>query len=121
LGYIVTEKGYWKVENPEQNKELYILRRQDDGNYKLEDAAKKEIYLINASQNGLEIRTPDKKLVYGVKIKEGKTSLRDASGKTVFSTKSSLSPIAFACFGFDVLTREQQAALAYAVNLTGGK
>jgi hypothetical protein len=121
LGYVVTEKDYWKVENPEQNKELYILRRQDDGNYKLEDGAKKEIYLINASKNGLEIGTPDKKLVYGVKVKEGKTSLRDASGKIVFSTKSSLSPIAFACFGFDVLTREQQAALAYAVNLTGGK
>ncbi|MFH7030872.1 MAG: hypothetical protein ACHBN1_37375 [Heteroscytonema crispum UTEX LB 1556] len=120
LGYVVAEKGYWKVENPEQNKELYILRRQDDGNYKLEDGAKKEIYIINASKNGLEIGTPDKKLVYGVKVKEGKTSL-NASGKTVFSTKSNLSPIAFACFGFDVLTREQQAALAYAVNLTGGQ
>jgi len=30
-----------------------------------------------------------------------------------------LTPIAIACFGFDVLTREQKAALAYAVNDSG--
>lgn len=121
LGYIVTEKGSWKLENPAQNKELYILKRQNDSSYKLEDAAGKEIYQIQARDNGWEIATPDKKLVYQVKVKEDKISLRNPSSKTVFSTKSGISTIAFACFGLDVLTREQQAALAYAVNLTGGR
>jgi hypothetical protein len=120
LGYVVTDKGNWKLENPEQNKTLYILKLKNNGNYKLEDSANKEVYQINAIKNELLIQA-NNKLVYKVKIKEQKTSLRDASGKTVFSTKSNMSPIAFACFGFDVLTREQQAALAYAVNLTGGK
>lgn len=120
LGYVVTDKGNWKLENSEQNKALYILKLQNDGNYKLEDSANKEIYQINATNNDLLIQA-NNQLVYKVKIKEQKTSLRDASGKTVFSTKSNITPIAFACFGFDVLTREQQAALAYAVNLTGGK
>ena len=55
-----------------------------------------------------------------MRIKDGKTSLINSSGNTVFSTRSEISPIAFACFGLDVLTREQQAGLAYAVNLTGG-
>lgn len=121
LGYVVTEKGYWKLQNPEQTQDLYVLRRQENGDYKLEDTAKKEVYRIRAKNDGFEIVTPDQQLVYQVKVKEGKTSLRKASEQTIFYTKSGLTPIAFACFGFDVLTREQQAALAYAVNSTGGQ
>jgi hypothetical protein len=121
LGYVVAEKGYWKVENPEQNQELYILRKLNNGGYKLEDGAKKEVYQIKSKDNGLEIVDASNKLVYKIKIKEGKTSLRNAAEKTIFSTKSEITPIAFACFGFDVLTREQQATLAYAVNSTGGQ
>ena len=119
LGYIVTQKGNWKLDS-EQNKVLYTLKLENNGNYQLEDSANKEVYKINSTNNDLLIQA-NNKLVYKVKIKEHKISLRDASGKTVFSTKSNITPIAFACFGFDILTREQQAALAYAVNLTGGK
>ncbi|MBW4560736.1 MAG: hypothetical protein KME32_06165 [Mojavia pulchra JT2-VF2] len=121
LGYVVNQQGHWKLKNPEQTQDLYILRRQNDSDYKLEDASKKEIYRIKVGKNGVDIITPDNSLVYQVKVKNGKTSLRKASDKTIFYTKSGLSNIAFACFGFDVLTREQQAALAYAVNLTEGK
>jgi hypothetical protein len=120
LGYIVTETGYWKVENPEQTKELYILRRQDDGDYKLETGDDREIYRIKKRDYGLEIETPEKKSLYKIKVKEGKTTLQDGSGKTVFSTKSQIIPMAIACFGFDVLTLEQQAGLAYAINASGG-
>jgi hypothetical protein len=121
LGYVVTEKGDWKLKDANQSQDLYILKKHNDGEYKLEDAAKKEIYRIKVSNKGFDIETPEKNLVYQVKVKNGKTSLIKAPSKTIFSTKSQLSPIAFTCFGFDVLTREQQAGLAYAVNLTGGK
>ncbi|GBE91192.1 hypothetical protein [Nostoc cycadae] len=121
LGYVVTAKGYWKLENPEQNKELYVLRKQNNGGLNLEDAGKKVVYQIKSDDNGWEILKPNNQLVYQVKVKEGKTALKNSSGKTVFYTKSSIAPIAFACFGFDVLNREQQAALAYALNLTGGQ
>lgn len=47
--------------------------------------------------------------------------IQHSSATTVFYTRSTISPVAFACFGLDVLTREQQAALAYAVNLTAGE
>jgi hypothetical protein len=120
LGYIVTESEYWKVENPEQTKELYILRRQTDGDYKLETGDNQEIYRIKKRDYGLEIETPEKKSLYKIKVKEGKTTLQDASGKTVFSTKSPMIPVAIACFGFDKLTLEQQAGLAYATNASGG-
>ncbi|MEA5568259.1 MULTISPECIES: hypothetical protein [unclassified Anabaena] len=119
LGYVLTSHGYWTIENPEKQS-VYILKRNSDSNYQLEDVNKKKIYQIKTNKTGLDISTPDQKLVYQVRIKEGKISLRNTSGNTVFSTKSNISPLAFTCFGLDALTREQQAALAYAVNLTGG-
>ncbi|MBU7582258.1 MAG: hypothetical protein KAF91_05010 [Nostoc sp. TH1S01] len=121
LGYVVTEKGSWKIENPGQNQVLYSLKKQNNSDYSLEDAGNKIVYHIKSSDQGLKILNPNNQLFYQIKIKEGKTALKNPSGKTVFYTKSSISPIAFACFGFDVLNREQQAALAYAVNLTGGQ
>ncbi|BAB77681.1 hypothetical protein ACN23B_00770 [Anabaena sp. FACHB-709] len=121
LGYVVTSQGNWQLENPDGKQILYVLSLQGNGNYQLTDGKKKEIYQIKTNAKGLEIASADTKIVYQVRIKEGKISLRNPPGKTVFSTKSNISPIAFACFGFDVLTREQQAALAYAVNSTGGQ
>ncbi|MCF4969314.1 hypothetical protein [Nostoc sp. CMAA1605] len=119
LGYVINADGSWTIQDAEK-KDKYFLKRNSDNTYQLEDNTKKQLYQITTNKAGLEITTPDKKLVYQVRIKEGKISLRNASGGTVFSTKSNMSPIAFACFGLDSLTREQQAALAYAVNLTGG-
>ncbi|MEA5515509.1 hypothetical protein [Nodularia sp. UHCC 0506] len=121
LGYVIREKGQWKLENSEESQVLYILKRQNDGHYTLEDAANKAIYQIKMQNQGWEINQPNQSLIYHIRIRDGKTSLRDTSATTVFSTKSEISPIAFACFGLDVLTREQQAALAYAVNSTGGQ
>jgi hypothetical protein len=121
LGYVVKKEGYWKIEDANQTKELFILRHQSDGDYKLEDGTNTEIYRIKARSDGFEIETPQKQSLYKVKAKEGKTSLKNASEKTVLSTKSKVLPIAVACFGFDKLSREQQAALAYAVNLSGGR
>jgi hypothetical protein len=120
LGFVVTESGYWKIENASQTQELYILRRQSDGDYKLEDGSDREIYRIKKRDYGFEIETPSKQSLYKVKVKDGKTSLRDASDKTVLYIKTELTPMAIACFGFDVLTQEQKAALAYMVNLAGG-
>ncbi|MBE9199679.1 MULTISPECIES: hypothetical protein [unclassified Nodularia (in: cyanobacteria)] len=121
LGYVFREKSQWKLENSEESQVLYTLKRQNDGHYILEDGTNKEIYQIKLQNNGWEINAPDQSLLYHIRIRDGKTSLRGSSATTVFSTRSEISPIAFACFGLDVLTREQQAALAYAVNLTGGK
>ncbi|MBD0268523.1 MAG: hypothetical protein ICV77_09545 [Cyanobacteria bacterium Co-bin8] len=121
LGYVVKNGDHWKVENAEQSKTLYVLRRQADGDYKLEDGQDQPVYRIKVRDYGYEIETPDKQSLYKIKVKEGKTSLRNAADETVLSTKDAIAPIAFAAFGFEVLTPEQQAALAYSVNLTGGQ
>ncbi len=121
LGYVVKKEGYWKIEDANQTKELFILRHQSDGDYKLEDGANTQIYRIKVRSDGFEIETPQKQSLYKVEAKEEKISLRNASEKTILSTKSKILPIAVACFGFDKLSREQKAALAYAVNLSGGQ
>ncbi|PZD75267.1 hypothetical protein C1752_00120 [Acaryochloris thomasi RCC1774] len=116
LGYVVPTTGAWKLENAEQSEELYILRQQDDGDYKLETGSDQPIYRIKKREYGYEIESPDKQSLYKVKEKEGKISLRNAEDQTVLYSKDKTSPIAMACFGFEVLTPEQQAALAYAVS-----
>jgi hypothetical protein len=120
IGYVVSEKGYWKIKNADQTQELYVLRRQTDGDYKLETGSDRQIYRIKKRDYGYEIETPDKQSLYKVKLKNGKLSLRNANEETVLYTKDDFLPIALASFGFDELTREQQAALAYAVYLSGG-
>lgn len=123
LGYVVTQAGYWKLENAAQTEELYILRLQGDGDLKLEDGNDVEIYRIKVRDYGYELETPEKKSLYKVKVDGDKLSLRGggSSEQTVLSTKSAMIPVAMTPFGFDVLTPPQQAALAYALNLTGGR
>ena len=118
IGYVVTDAQSWKIKNASQNQELYVLQRQSDGDYKLKSSANQEIYRIKKRKYGFEIETPAKQSLYKIKSKDGKISLKNPSGKTVLYVKSGLTPIAIACFGFDALSREQKAALAYAVNLS---
>jgi hypothetical protein len=121
LGYIVIEAGYWKLENAEQTQELYILRRQEDGDYKLETGTDQAVYRIKKRDYGFEVETPNKESLYKIKIKDDKLVLRDASDQTKLYTKSSeFKPIALVCFGFDMLSLEQRAAFAYALNQSGG-
>ncbi|NEP17114.1 MAG: hypothetical protein F6J97_09430 [Leptolyngbya sp. SIO4C1] len=120
LGYVVAKDGYWKLENADQTKELFILRRREDGDYKLEDGNDTQLYRIKVRDYGYEIETPQKESLYKVRVNDGKVSLRNASGETVISTKSPIAPIAVASFGLDALSPEQQAALAFAINRTEG-
>ncbi|MBW4521585.1 MAG: hypothetical protein KME16_18045 [Scytolyngbya sp. HA4215-MV1] len=121
LGYVVSSSGTWKLETADQSQELYILRHQPDGDYKLERGKNQALYRIKVRDYGFEIETVAKQSLYKIKLKEGKLSLRNAQDKTVLSTKNKLVPVAIASFGFKELSQEQQAALAYAVNLSGGK
>jgi hypothetical protein len=121
LGFIVTESGYWKIKNTDQTERLYSLRLQKDGSYKLEDGANQQLYHIKVRDYGLEIETLEKHSLYKVKLKDGKTYLYNAQDKTVVYTEETVPLMTVACFGLDGLGREQQAALAYAVNLSGGR
>lgn len=104
--------NYWSY-----SQKNYTLKQPQTGIYQLQDRYNQNVYIVKVREYGCDIETPAKQLIYQVKVKKGQTDLRDAGKNLIFSTQSQLSPIAFACFGFDILTRKQQAALAYAVNL----
>jgi hypothetical protein len=120
-GYVTIEPGVWTLKNLEDNKVLYILRSQKDGTYKLETAANKEIYQVQVKESGWEIKTTENGLIYKIKDKDKKISLTNSKDEVLIYTKANILPIVVACFGFDILTKEQQAALAYAVNLSENK
>lgn len=121
LGYVIMKDGYWKIEDAQQTQELFILRAQEDGDYKLEDGNDTQLYRIKQRNYGYEVETPTKESLYKIKLKAEKLSLRDANDVTVIATKSPMLPLAMACFGLDALNPAQQAALAYAVTLSGGQ
>ena len=117
LGHVSGNSNYWQLEDGEETKVLYFLRKQADGNYQLESANNEQIYNIKNRDYGLEIETTKGKPIYKVKVEDNQTVLLDHDNNIIFKTQSSLSPLAVACYGFNVLDRHQQTAFAYAVSL----
>ncbi|MEO1134897.1 MAG: hypothetical protein AAFX40_19625 [Cyanobacteria bacterium J06639_1] len=119
LGYVVVDSSKLKLTNADRSTDLFVVRLQEDGDYKLESGTDEFIYRIKQRDYGYEIESPDDRSLYKVKIKDGKLSLRDASDRTILSTRDELSPVAMTAFGFEVMSPEQQAAIAYALHLAG--
>jgi|GEM_PF-6081443 len=119
IGYIISGKNNWQIKSLGNTEKTYILQQQGNSNYQFKNGTNQEIYKIKARKDGLAIETPNHQLLYQIQVKNGKVYLKNVSTQTVLSTNSQLMPIAIACFGFKVLSREQQAALAYAVKISG--
>lgn len=119
LGYVVSKSNSWKIKNANQTKILFILRKQADGDYKLETSQDKAIYRIKRRNYGFEIEKPNKQSLYKIKTKNNKIVLQDGNDKIVIQTSSKFSLAAMTCLGFDVLSQEQKIALAYALSLAG--
>lgn len=102
LGYVIFSDGKYKVKNADQSKELWKLQPQGDGDWKFEDADGLLIYKIMKRDYGFEIEDGKENSLSKIKLKDGKTSLRDSSEKTVLSTKDDISTLAFACLGLEV-------------------
>ncbi len=102
LGYVTGSHGKYHLKDPEQKTVLFELRRQADGDWKLEDGHAKLLYKIKKRDYGYEIEDAEGKSLAKVKTKDGKVSLRDAADKTRYATHSpAASPILLACFGLD--------------------
>ena len=101
LGYVIASDGKFKIEDSEQEVELWNLQQQSDGDWKLEDGQGQLIYKVKLREYGLEIEDPSETSLFKVKLKEGKTSLRDAADQTLYSTKDSVPTVAMASLGFE--------------------
>ena len=102
LGYVVASPGKYKLKNADQD-ELWKLQRQDDGDWKLEDGQEQLICRIKKRDYGFEIEDAAYVSRFKAKLKGGKTSLRNNSDETVFSTKDTIPTIAITCLAFETI------------------
>lgn len=101
LGYVIFSDGKYKVENADQSKELWKLQPQSDGDWKFENGDGRLIYKLKKREYGFEIEDGNENSLSKIKLKDGKTSLRDSSETTVLFTKDQVSTLAFACLGLE--------------------
>ncbi len=101
LGYVIASDGKLKIKDSEQEKELWRLQQQSDGDWKLEDGREQLIYKIKVREYGFEIEDATEHSVFKVKLKEGKTSIRNASDQTLYYTKDQVPTLATTCLGFE--------------------
>lgn len=100
LGYIVAYPDRLKVKDAQQKNDLWQLRRQSDGDWKLEDATGTMVCRMKKRDYGFEIEKPDDTSLQKVKLKDGKLSLRK-SEETYLYTKDKMSPTAAACLALE--------------------
>lgn len=115
LGYVVSANHAWKLKSPDQSQDLFVLRRQGDGDYQLKTGSNQLVYRLKVRDYGYEIETASKDSLYKIKTKGSKTLLNDSKGEILLYTKPPIPPVVMASFGLDALTEAQQTALAYAL------
>jgi hypothetical protein len=121
LGYVTGGADKFKIKDPTQEQVLFILQRQADGDYKLEDGNEKLLVKIKKKEYGYRLEDPGEKELYKVKVKGDKTSLRDAADQTRYYTKDTVHPAAAACLGLDGISLELRTGLLFRVHLAESK
>lgn len=103
VGYVNASKGKYKVKAADGKADLWQLELRPDGSWKLEDSQGQLVYRIKKRDYGFEIEDGAKTSQFKVKVKAGKTSLRDAAEKTLYSTRGQVSAIAVSCLGLTAI------------------
>lgn len=103
LGEVTFLEDRFKIKTHRRSGCYWNLRRQADGNWKLEDQADRLLSKIKERGYGYEIEDPFESSLYKSKLKAGKCTLRDSADEIHYYTKDNATPLAMACLGFDVL------------------
>ncbi len=111
---VVGRDGQLVVRSGNAGRTFYRFQREPDGDYRLEDSNNTAIYHIKQRAYGVKVvgRGGGE---FKVRRKQGKISIRKASGTTILSTRDPISPLAASCFSLDGLPVATQAALALGV------
>lgn len=94
---------------------IYQLVREPDGDLKLEDGNRKLLYKMKLRDYGFKTVDAGGAVQSRVRVKPGKVSLRDATGRTTLSTGEEIAPAAVACFTLRDLPLEYQTGLALGI------
>ncbi len=94
---------------------IYQLLREPDGDLKLEDGNRKLLYKMKLRDYGFKTVDAGGAVQSRVRVKPGKVSLRDATGRTTLSTEEEIAPAAAACFTLGDLPLVYQTGLALGI------
>ena len=101
VAYIVVKAGEFQIRDESQKTELFELKGQSDGDWKLKDGEDHLLAVIKKRDYGFEIEDGAEKSLFKSKLKDGKRSLRNANDETVLYTKDEFPPLGVACLGLE--------------------
>jgi hypothetical protein len=116
--YVVVKDGEFQIRDESQKVELFELKGQSDGDWKLKDGDDKVLAVIKKRDYGYEIEDSADNSLFKSKLKGDKRSLRNAKDETVLYSKDDISPLSVACLGLEQIeSLPVRAGLAAAVLL----
>ena len=116
LGMIIVSKDKIRLESPDE-KPICLLHRQSSDGWKVEDGQGKRLGTIKHRDYGAELEDSNQKSLYKAKLKNGKTSLRTADDKSVYTTHEAVSAAAISCLGLENVSDPRlRFALMFAVD-----
>ncbi|NNC02779.1 hypothetical protein HJC10_07925 [Corallococcus exiguus] len=114
LAYVTGGPDAFQVKDAARSAVRYTLTREGSG-WVLTDDQGMLLYSVTADGGGASVKGASGAEAIHVKVRDGKLSLRDPSGKTVLATKQPVSPEAAACLGFDSLDLPLRVALLFRI------
>ena len=99
--YIIVKDREFQVRDESQKVELFELKSQSDGDWKLKGSNDQLLAVIKKRDYGYEVEDAAERSLLKSKLKDGKYSLRDAEDNSVLYTKDAISPLSVACLGLE--------------------
>ena len=106
LGHIVRHDDAYKIEDADRKNVLFKIAGKSNGDWSVEDGQQERLYRIKKRDYGFEIESESGASLAKVKLKDGKTSLRNAKDETLLSTKDHVSQLGLACVALDKIASE---------------
>lgn len=99
--YIVAKPDGLEIRDQTQKIELFDVKRQADGDWKLKTSDEKTLAVIKKRDYGYEIEDGNEVSLFKAKLKSGKSSLRNAKDETVLYTKDEIPILCMAAMGLE--------------------
>jgi hypothetical protein len=103
LGYIVVSSDSIQLESADQKRVVCQLQSQTGGGWKIHDAEEKHVETIETREHEAEVKNHAGKTLGKIKVKGGKTELRDSADTVVYLTQESIPIAAMSCLGMEVV------------------
>lgn len=114
LGSIALRPGKLTIDDPDK-RARFALQRQDDGDWKLEDAGDAKLMVIKRRDYGWKVVDAAETLVAKARMRGDEATLEDPAKDTVVASDDGLEPLELACFALDPLEPWQRAGLVLAL------